>query len=60
MSKLPNTKLQGDFRDSLLGHMMTKEFRPELGGNVWRCTECDKEHKNKALIRNHVEVSIGI
>lgn len=46
----------GDFRDSLLGHMMSKEFRAELGGNVWKCTVCSKEHKSKTLIRDHVEV----
>jgi len=46
---------KGDFRDGLLGHLMVKVFRPELGGNVWSCTVCSKEHKSKTLIRDHVE-----
>ena len=49
----------GDFRDSLLGHLMAKVFRQEAGGNLWQCTECGKEHKSKTLIRDHVEVSHG-
>ena len=50
--------LSGDFRDGLLGHMMTRIFKEELGINMWRCTVCQKEHKSKTLIRDHVEVAI--
>jgi len=46
---------KGDFRDGLLGHLMVKVFRPELGGNLWSCTVCSKVHKSKTLIRDHVE-----
>ena len=48
--------LAGDFRDSLLGHMMTKVYKEELASNLWKCTVCQKEHKSKTLIRDHVEV----
>ena len=46
----------GDFRDSIMGHMMTREYDHDFGGNVWRCAVCGKTHKSKSLIRDHVEV----
>ena len=36
---------------------MTRIFKEELGINMWRCTVCQKEHKSKTLIRDHVEVA---
>ena len=35
---------------------MTKVYKEELASNLWRCTVCQKEHKSKTLIRDHVEV----
>jgi len=46
---------KGDFRDSIMGHMMTREYDHDFGGNVWRCAVCGKTHKSKSLIRDHVE-----
>ena len=36
--------------------MMTKVYKEELASNLWKCTVCQKEHKSKTLIRDHVEV----
>ena len=36
--------------------MMAKVYKEELAGNLWKCTVCQKEHKSKTLIRDHVEV----
>jgi len=46
---------KGDFRDGLLGHMMARVYKEELASNLWKCTVCQKEHKSKTLIRDHVE-----
>ena len=48
----------GDFRDSMLGHLMRRELDPVQGG-VWRCLVCSKQHKSKSLIRDHVEARHG-
>merc|ERR1719278_1427789 len=39
---------------------MTKVYKEELASNLWKCTVCQKEHKevfpkSKTLIRDHVE-----
>jgi len=46
---------KGDFRDSIMGHMMEKKYDEYFGSNVWSCTVCGKSHKSKSLIRDHVE-----
>ena len=35
---------------------MTRVYKEELASNLWKCTVCQKEHKSKTLIRDHVEV----
>ena len=36
--------------------MMARVYKEELASNLWKCTVCQKEHKSKTLIRDHVEV----